>query len=95
MFIVCESLVDNYAGRSEVASFLPALTFGVSGTINMPRLTARDNAESTVGSLNAPCHLSCFTRARLTSLTKQIYREEYSLPSESRQLSYLEVDCGS
>ena len=29
MFIVLKAMVDKYAGRSEVASFLPALDFGL------------------------------------------------------------------
>jgi hypothetical protein len=39
MFIACEVFVDNYAGRSEAISLLPALTFRV-GTKNVPCLTA-------------------------------------------------------
>ena len=44
MFIAFEAFLDNYAGRSEVALLLPALTFGVAGTTkSTPRLTARLN----------------------------------------------------
>lgn len=63
MFIVCKSLLDNYAGRSEVASFLPALTFRGRGTINIPRLTARGDANRPWVLLNAPCDASCYAGA--------------------------------